>query len=171
MTCFLIGFMGSGKTHWGKIWSRVSGFTFVDLDEAIEKKEGKSIADIFEQKGEKYFRKIEAKALRSLAGLNNTIIACGGGTPCFFENMQWMNEHGMTIYLKTTGPQILERVLLEQEKRPLLKKMNPAELLFFIEQKLKERAPFYNAATQILATEHLSEQTFGKLLGTLKASS
>jgi shikimate kinase len=170
MICFLIGFMGSGKTHWGKIWAGVSGFNFIDLDEAIEKQEGKSIADIFERKGEKYFRKIEAKSLRTFGGLTNTIIACGGGTPCFFENMQWMNESGMTIYLKTTGPQILERVLLEQEKRPLLKKMNPAELLFFIEQKLKERAPFYNAAKQVLTTENISEQTFGKLLGTLKAS-
>jgi shikimate kinase len=170
MICFLIGFMGSGKTHWGKIWASVSGFNFIDLDEAIEKQEGKSIADIFERKGEKHFRKIEAKALRTFGNLTNTIIACGGGTPCFFENVQWMNEHGMTIYLKTTGPQILERVLLEQEKRPLLKKMNPAELLFFIEQKLKDRAPFYNAAKQILTAENISEQTFEKLLGTLKAS-
>ena len=120
--------------------------SFIDLDEVIEKAEGKTIAAIFENKGEAYFREIEAKALRSFDGVQNTIIACGGGTPCFYENMQWMNDHGTTIYLSTTAPEILERVLTEQEKRPLIKKMNQAELLFFIEQKLKERAPFYTAA-------------------------
>lgn len=170
MTFFLIGFMGSGKTHWGKRWSQTQGFTFIDLDEAIENEEGKPVADIFEYKGEQHFRKIEAKTLRSFKGLTNTIVACGGGTPCFYENMQWMNDHGITIYLSTSSPEILERVLLEQEKRPLLKKMNPAELLFFIEQKLKERAPFYNAAKHILPSGNLSEQTFGNLLGTVQSS-
>lgn len=170
MTFFLTGFMGSGKTHWGKRWAQAHHFTFIDLDEAIENEEGKLIADIFEQKGEKYFRKIEAAVLRSYAKLTNTIIACGGGTPCFHNNMEWMNEHGITIYLKTTPPEILKRVLLEQDKRPLLKEMNPAELLFFIEQKLKERAPFYDAAKQILLSENLAEQTFSGLLSTLSTS-
>ncbi|MBC7627257.1 shikimate kinase [Ferruginibacter sp.] len=170
MIFFLIGFMGSGKTHWGKIWSQTHGCTFIDLDEHIEKKEGQTVADIFEHKGEKYFRKIEAETLRSFKGLNNTIVACGGGTPCFYENMQWMNEYGITIYLSTSSPKILERVLLEQEKRPLLKKMNPAELLFFIEQKLKERAPFYNAAKHILPSENLSNQTFGNLFSKVQSS-
>ncbi len=171
MTFFLIGFMGSGKTHWGKIWATVHGFTFIDLDEVIEITEGKLIADIFELKGEKYFRTLEAAALRSCSGLTNTIVACGGGTPCYEENMQWMNEQGITIYLSTTAPEILQRVLTEQEKRPLIKKMNPAELLFFIEQKLKERAPFYNAAKSILSTANLSEDSFGDLLATLQSTS
>ncbi len=170
MTFFLTGFMGSGKTHWGKRWAQARHYTFIDLDEAIENEEGKLIADIFEHKGEKYFRKIEAATLRSYAGLTDTIVACGGGTPCFHNNMEWMNDHGITIYLKTTAPEILERVLLEQDKRPLLKKMNPAELLFFIEQKLKERAPFYDAAKQILLSENLTEHTFGGLLSKLSSS-
>lgn len=163
MIFFLIGFMGSGKTHWGKIWAAARGLTFIDLDEAIEIQEGKAVADIFEMKGEKYFRKLEAEVLRGCAGLQNTIVACGGGTPCFFDNMQWMNEHGTTIYLKTTSPEILERVLVEQDKRPLLKKMNRAELLFFIEQKLKERTPFYMSAKQILSSESLTGHTFDNL--------
>lgn len=164
MTFFLVGFMGSGKTHWGKIWAAANGFTFIDLDEAIEITEGKLITTIFEDKGEEYFRTIEAAALRTCTGLSNTIIACGGGTPCFKENMQWMNEQGITIYLSTTATEILERVLTEQEKRPLLKEMNPAELLFFIEQKLKERMPFYNAAKFILSTTTLMEYSFSDLL-------
>lgn len=170
MIFFLTGFMGSGKSYWGKKWASANDYTFTDLDEVIENAEGKTIADIFEIKGEDYFREIEATYLRNLAGANNTIVACGGGTPCFHENMQWMNDHGITIYLSTSSPEILERVLLEQEKRPLLKKMNPAELLFFIEQKLKERAPFYNAAKHILPSGNLSEQTFGNLLGTVQSS-
>lgn len=171
MTFFLIGFMGSGKTHWGKIWASVYGFKFMDLDEEIELTEGKLIADIFEQKGEKYFRILEATVLRSCIGLTNTIVACGGGTPCYEENMQWMNEQGITIYLSATSPEILQRVLTEQEKRPLLKNMNPVELLFFIEQKLTERAPFYNAAKSILSTADLSKDSFGNLLTTLQSTS
>jgi shikimate kinase len=171
MTFFLIGFMGSGKTHWGKIWAAAHEFTFIDLDEVIEKTTGKTIADIFEHKGEAYFREIEASTLRSFDGLQNTIIACGGGTPCFYENMQWMNDHGTTIYLFSTAPKILERVLSEQEKRPLIKKMNSAELLFFIEQKLKERTAFYNAAKFILPSVGLTEHSFGDLLSTLQSSS
>ncbi len=164
MTFFLIGFMGSGKTHWGKIWASVYSFTFIDLDEVIEKKEGKSIADIFDIKGEDYFREIEAEALRSFDDLENTIIACGGGTPCFYENMEWMNAKGTTIYLYSNPQEILLRVLSEQDKRPLIKKMNKGELLFFIEQKLKERADFYNAATVTIATNLATEQIFGNLL-------
>ena len=164
MTFFLIGFMGSGKTHWGKIWASMYSFTFIDLDEVIEKKEEKSIADIFDIKGENYFREIEAAALRSFDDLENTIIACGGGTPCFFKNIEWMNAKGTTIYLYSTAQEILHRVLSEQDKRPLIKKMNKGELLFFIEQKLKERENFYNAANITVTSSEATEQTFGNML-------
>ncbi len=163
MIFFLTGFMGSGKSYWGKKWASVNEYAFIDLDEVIEKEEGKTIADIFEIKGEPYFREIEATQLRSFDAAKNTIIACGGGTPCFYENMQWMNDHGTTIYLLTTATQILDRVLTEQEKRPLIKKMNQAELLFFIEQKLKERTPFYNEAKYIIPSLELAAQTFANL--------
>ena len=164
MTFFLIGFMGSGKTYWGKIWASMYSFTFIDLDEVIEKKEGKSIADIFDIKGENYFREIEAEALRSFDDLENTIVACGGGTPCFYENIEWMNDIGTTIYLFSTAQEILQRVLSEQDKRPLIKKMNKGELLFFIEQKLKERENFYNSAGITVASNEATEQSFGNIL-------
>jgi len=171
MTFFLIGFMGSGKTHWGKIWALKYGFTFIDLDEIIEKKEGKTIAAIFEINGEDYFREIETRALRSLGKIENSIIACGGGTPCFNENLQWMNGEGTTIYLSTSPHEILNRVLEEQNKRPLIKTMNQAELLFFIEQKLKERSAFYNAANLILSTATLKEVSFKEILAAHKSPS
>jgi shikimate kinase len=164
MLFFLTGFMGSGKSYWGKIWAAANNFTFTDLDEVIETDEGKAIAEIFESKGETYFREVESIHLRTFNRAQNTIVACGGGTPCFNENMQWMNAHGTTIYLLTTVNEILNRVLAEQEKRPLIKKMNQGELVFFIEQKLKERAAYYNSAKIIIPSSELSLQTFSNLL-------
>ena len=99
MKIFLTGFMGSGKTYWGRIWSRQLGLDFYDLDELIEKKEGKTISTIFEKEGEDHFRKLEATALKAFAETENGIIACGGGTACFNDNMQWMNEQGVTVFL------------------------------------------------------------------------
>lgn len=160
---FLIGFMGSGKTYWGKIWAQQSGLTFYDLDEVIEKEQGKTIAAIFEKDGEDHFRKIETIALRTFAETENCIIACGGGTACFNDNMQWMNEHGTTVYLSATPQYIFDRVLDDKEKRPLLHKHNEAELFFFIEQKLKEREPFYNQAQIILPVNELNEKSLQTL--------
>ncbi|MBC7887676.1 MAG: shikimate kinase [Ferruginibacter sp.] len=157
---FLIGFMGSGKTHWGKIWAAVNQLSFVDLDEVIENKAGKSVAAIFDTMGEDHFRELEAAALRTCIDLKNTIVACGGGTPCFYDNMQWMNDHGTTIYITCTFEEIYQRILAEKEKRPLLKKINRAELIFFIEQKLKEREPFYKQAKSMVQSSLLTENSF-----------
>ncbi len=159
---FLIGFMGSGKTHWGKIWAKKNLLDFFDLDEIIEKQEKKTIADIFEKKGEDYFREKETTVLKTFAKINNCIIACGGGTPCHHGNMRWMNEHGTTVYLSSTTHDIFERVLEEQDKRPLIKKMNKAELHFFIEQKLKEREPYYKKAAVVLNSKKLDVLSFSK---------
>lgn len=171
MIFFLIGFMGSGKTHWGKIWAAKYGYRFADLDAEIEKIEGKSVADIFETKGENYFRQLEAATLREVGKMQNTILSCGGGTPCFYENIKWMNKNGTTIYLSSTPQQILERVLSETDKRPLIKKMNPSELLFFIEKTLKERMVFYNSASFTIPSIQLTVTSFNEFLLQLKPSS
>ncbi len=157
MKIFLIGFMGSGKSYWGKKWAQKHSFYFYDLDDVIEKKQGRSIAAIFEKDGEDAFRKLEAGALMKFASKDHCMIACGGGTACYADNMQWMNEHGITVYLSATPQYIYDRVLEEKEKRPLIKKVNRAELLFFIEQKLKEREVFYNQAKIILAAEEIDD--------------
>jgi shikimate kinase len=164
MKIFLIGFMGSGKTHWGSIWAKKNGLPFFDLDRIIEVQEKKTIADIFELYGEDHFRKKETVALKTFAEINEGIVACGGGTPCFYDNMQWMNEHGTTVYLDTSPQTIYNRVLAEKDKRPLLEKVNKAGLLSFIEQKLKEREPFYKQAKIILSAEELDEQTIHSLI-------
>ena len=161
---FLIGFMGPGKSHWGKLWAAANKLTFVDLDELIEKEEDSTIAEIFDTKGEDYFRKIEKELLRKSGELINTLIACGGGTPCFFDNMQWMNDHGITIYIQSRPVEILDRVMEEKEKLPLLKKLNEEELLFYIEQKLKEREPFYSQAKIKVESDSLDENSFAKIV-------
>ena len=160
---FLIGFMGSGKTYWGKIWAQQKGLDFYDLDEIVEAKEGKSIAAIFEKEGEDYFRKTETEALHTLSEKDGCIIACGGGTACFNDNIQWMNKQGTSVYLSATPTDILNRVIEEKDKRPLLNKLNEAELLFFIEQKLKEREPFYNQAKIILPVTALNENSLSTI--------
>jgi shikimate kinase len=153
---FLIGFMGSGKTHWGRLWAQENALEFFDLDTMIEQQEQKTVEVIFDKNGEDYFRKKESALLKTFLKNDNGIIACGGGTPCFYDNMQWMNENGTTVYLKATPGQLLERVEDEKDKRPLLKKLNAAEIFFFIEQKLKEREPFYYHAKIILPVNELN---------------
>jgi shikimate kinase len=114
MIIFLIGFMGTGKTHWGKIWAAKTGLPFFDLDDVIEEQENKTIAAIFEQDGESYFRQRETAVLQSFSGYQNSIISCGGGTACFNNNMQWMNDNGTTVYLSATAADIIKRVIDER---------------------------------------------------------
>jgi len=164
MKIFLIGFMGSGKTHWGKLWAEKSGLQFFDLDELIEQKEGKTVSAIFEQNGEACFRQQETDVLKTFSPQQHGIIACGGGTACYNNNMQWMNENGTTVYLAATANEIVKRVITEQEKRPLIKDFSPADLLTFIENKLKEREPFYNKAKLILPVAAITTDTIITIL-------
>jgi shikimate kinase len=164
MKIFLNGFMGSGKSYWGKIWSEVSGLDYFDLDDMIEQQEGMTVDAIFEKKGESYFREKENDMLRSFSGKDNCIVSCGGGTPCFSENMQWMNGQGITVYLQTTPVKLLENIMLELGKRPMLKNINKGEMLFFIEQKLKERSPFYLQATKQLDVTLLTSNSIKDII-------
>jgi shikimate kinase len=163
MKIFLIGFMGSGKTHWGSIWAAKSGLPFFDMDNMIEKTENKTIAQIFELHGETYFRQLETKVLHTFAAQDNCIIACGGGTPCFNNNMQWMNKNGTTIYLKATAEEITARLTNEQEKRPLIKNLNGKELLSFIKTKINEREKFYVTAKIILPVAEINEESINPI--------
>jgi shikimate kinase len=161
---FLIGFMGSGKTHWGRIWAAKNRLTFFDLDARIEDAFGMKIADIFETKGEEKFRELERYHLRKFEHRTDFLLACGGGTPCFSDNMEWMKLQGKVFYLKATAQLILEQVMNETEKRPLLKKINPSELLFFIQKKLIEREPYYSRADVTLNVADLNEDSIRILL-------
>ena len=164
MKIFLIGFMGSGKTYWGKIWAENALLDFYDLDEEIESAEGMAVSEIFRQKDEAYFRNAETDSLKAFASKDNLILACGGGTPCFHNNMKWMNAHGTTVYLDASPQTIYNRVAAEKNKRPLIERIGDAELLSFIEHKLKEREPFYKQANIILPAEELTDQTISSLI-------
>ena len=164
MRYFLIGFMGTGKSYWGKLWSEAKGLAFYDLDEAIEKAEGKKIAGIFNENGEEYFRKKEKQMLHSFFEKDNFILSCGGGTPCFFNNMEKMNEQGVTVYLKTDIDELIKRLSAEKEIRPLIKEVKDELLKDFILQKLNEREPFYQKAMYHFNTAYLSVENFNKII-------
>ena len=156
--------MGSGKTYWGNLWARHTGMQFYDLDEVIENEEGTTIAALFELYGEAWFRQKETAVLHSFAEKDNCIIACGGGTPCFNDNIQWMNAQGITVYLSATTEQIVQRLQSETDKRPLVKGLQSAELYNFVEQKLIERTPFYSQAKNILPVAAITAATINELI-------
>lgn len=143
MRIFLLGFMGCGKSFSGRRLAEKFNLSFVDLDHYIEAKEGRSIRKIFEEEGESYFRKIEKECLHEMKNKEMTVISTGGGTPCFFDNMRWMNENGITVFLETPPEILAERLISEMENRPLLQGLSKKELIDFIEKKLEMRNPFY----------------------------
>lgn len=143
MKIYLIGFMGCGKSTIGRELADLLGYAFVDLDEHIEA-QGRSIAEIFETEGEKAFRDLERDALAQLSGMVDTVIATGGGTPCFHDNLEWMQATGMTIYLNTAPDVLFERLKTETEHRPLVATLNDDELSYFIHTKIQERSSFYD---------------------------
>lgn len=156
--------MGSGKSHWGQIWAQKNGYTFYDLDVEIEKTTKLNVEQIFEKQGEDEFRELEKTHLRKFQNKKKFLLACGGGTPCFFDNLLWMKQHGQIIYLKATPDYILDRVMDETTKRPLLKEVNTSELLFFIQKKLKEREPYYLKAHHILEVKTLADDSLKHIL-------
>ena len=146
----LIGYMGSGKTTVGKALSKETGMMFYDLDWYIESRMRKTVSQIFAEKGEEGFRKIEYNLLHEVAEFEDVIISCGGGTPCFFDNMDYLNQQGDVVYLKATPETLYKHLLMAKVERPLLKDKTPEELIAYITEHLKEREPFYGKARHIL---------------------
>jgi shikimate kinase len=143
---YIIGFMGSGKSTAGKKLASLLGWSFIDLDKKIEESAGMTISEIFAQHGETYFRNIESELLKSLKSESDTVISTGGGTPCHADNMDFMLESGMTLYLKLTPGQLKNRLSESTAERPLIKGMDKDELLEFIKEKLVFRENWYNRA-------------------------
>lgn len=161
MKIFLIGFMGCGKSYIGSKLAVTLGFHFLDLDSLIENTEGDTIAHIFETRGETAFRQIESDNLKGLSKWSDLVVATGGGAACFHNNMKWMNEHGISIYLETTPELLLSRLISQTAQRPLLRGKSEEELLNFIKTKVVERSPFYNQAKIVIhQTENSDEIVF-----------
>jgi len=140
---FLIGYMGSGKSSVGKELSKILGWKFIDLDATIEVIEGKSVTDIFNEIGELGFRKLEQETLLNLIEKKKVIIATGGGTPTYLDNIDFMNRNGITIYLKTHPGTLFHRLAQEKTKRPLIAHLSDVDLMEFILESLKKRLPYY----------------------------
>ena len=153
----LIGYMGSGKTTVGKALSKETGMMFYDLDWYIESRMHKTVSQIFAEKGEEGFRKIEYNMLHEVAEFEDVIISCGGGTPCFFDNMDYLNQQGEVVYLKASPETLYKHLLMAKIERPLLKDKSADELIAYITEHLKQREPFYEKARHMLDVNVLDD--------------
>lgn len=138
--------MGSGKSTFGKKLAHKLKYSFIDLDEYIAFREEKTVRELFSLNGESYFREKESFYLKNTKWASPFVIACGGGTPCFMENMTWMNKDGLTVYLELPAKTLQQRLTQSTQERPLIAGMKDDELCLFIEKKLSERKIFYEQA-------------------------
>lgn len=146
----IIGYMGAGKTTVGRALAKELGITFYDLDWYIESRMRKTIPQIFSEKGEEGFRKIENAMLHEVAEFEDIILSCGGGTPCFFDNMEYLNKQGETVYLKAAPDVLYKHLKMGKTERPLLKNKTQEEMSRFIEEQLEQREPYYFKAKHMI---------------------
>lgn len=146
----LLGYMGSGKTTVGRALAKDLGMSFYDLDLYIEARMRKTVKQLFDERGEKGFRAIEQKLLHEVAEFEQVVVACGGGTPCFFDNMDYLNQQGETIYLKATPEVLYQHLKMGKTVRPLLLEKTQEETQAFIQTHLSQRSPIYERAKHTL---------------------
>lgn len=158
--------MGAGKTTIGKALAREMDLDFYDLDWYIEDRFRKKIPQIFAEKGEGGFRDMERNMLREVGEFEDVVISCGGGTPCFFDNVDYMNQQGDTIFLSATPEVLKEHLLMGKSQRPLIQGKSPEELIDYIHESLQTRLPFYTKARHILNIDviHTREEIQGYVM-------
>ncbi len=161
---YLIGFMGSGKSTLGKRLRSELGWEFIDLDDYFEERYQVTIKQYFAENGESAFREAEKNMLAEVRHKNKVIIATGGGTPCYFDNMQVMNDSGLTIYIKLAVETLAGRLGGARQVRPLVAGMHGNELKEYIEEKLAERSPYYEQANVIADGDVLSVDGFVRII-------
>lgn len=155
---FLVGYMGAGKTKLGQAIAKELRLSFVDLDQYIEERRFKPIAAIFSELGEEGFRKIEQSCLYEAAQFENVLIATGGGTACFEDNIDYMNSQGDTVYIQLSAEDLFKRLNRKKQNRPLLSKVNNEDLQTRIAEMLNHRESFYKQAKYILPTGGLNKE-------------
>lgn len=142
----LVGYMGVGKTTIGRALAKNLNLKFYDLDWYIESRQHKTVKQLFDEKSEEGFREIERNMLHEVAEFEDVVVSCGGGTPCFFDNMDYMNRQGETLYLKATPEVLYQHLKMGRNVRPLLLNKTQEELMTFITEQLSQREPFYSKA-------------------------
>ncbi|MBR3455201.1 MAG: shikimate kinase [Bacteroidaceae bacterium] len=162
----LIGYMGAGKTTIGRILGRNTGLEFFDLDWYVEDRYRTTIPKLFEEKGEDAFRQLEQRMLHEVGEFEDVVISTGGGTPCFFDNMAFMNRQADTVYLKAEPEVLQKHLMMGKSKRPLIQGKSPDELIAFIRESLAVREPFYAQAKYTLPIDLLT--TKGKVQETVQ---
>ena len=154
---FLIGYMGAGKTTLGRALAKELNIQFIDLDSYIEERLCKSVSQIFAEKGEAGFRDIERRMLHEAGEFENVIISTGGGTPCFFDNIEYMNGQGTTVFLDVPIDRLFIRLSIARKKRPLIMNKREEELRSFITEQLEKRLPHYSKAKQKFVADQLED--------------
>jgi len=162
MRIILIGFMGAGKTTIGRKLSKILNLNFYDLDIYIERKHRSSIPYIFNLIGEEGFRLVEHRTLIEFLEKDNSILSTGGGTPCFYNNIDLLLKKGLTVYLRMTPENLVTRLKSAKRKRPLINKLSEDELLEFVSNQLKNREKFYNKAHLIYDADDFNYTDFVK---------
>lgn len=151
----IIGYMGAGKTTLGKVLAKELGLPFYDLDWYIESRMMKTVPQLFAERGEEGFRKVEHNMLHEVAEFEDVVISCGGGTPCFYDNMEYMNAQGDTVYLKASPEVLYAHLQMGKVERPLLKNKTREEMQAFIQEQLAEREKYYTKARHIFNVDLL----------------
>ncbi|MBQ8520857.1 MAG: shikimate kinase [Bacteroides sp.] len=155
---YLIGYMGAGKTTLGKAFARDLGLTFIDLDWYIEERYHKTVQQIFAERSEEGFRDLERRMLHEVSEFEDVVISAGGGTPCFFDNMEYMNSHGDTVFLEAGEEVLFRRLKIAKQQRPLLAQKSDEELKAFIHDALRKRMPHYSKARHTFRADELEDK-------------
>lgn len=162
---YIVGYMGAGKTTAAKRIANRLGWEVADTDAMFEEKYRISIHDFFQKYDEQLFRRLESEVLKSTENLENTVISTGGGLACFFDNMEWMNQHGLTVFMRISPEAAAERILNSKRKRPLTENKTKEELTEYIRQHYASRLPFYEQAQITVKSEDFDLDGFMELIG------
>lgn len=164
MRIYLIGYMGCGKTTLGRQLSEKLGLAFIDLDKYIEERNYKTVPQLFSEYGEEGFRKIERKALEEVSDFTDVVVATGGGAPCFFDNIELMNNTGITLFIDVDASELAERLIKSKTERPLIHGKSKEELIELMTGMLQKRLPYYNQAhIRIVGSENILHEALKEI--------